>query len=384
MHPFLVLLFALSPAGAESTAGWGTFANAFPLNPCQDGWVACLSGDAAVNPSPLQDSTGLPVRSDMRVGWFDLAPTATFDPFGGLSDYSESPAVAVAPEAPTAQDEAPPSTHTRPVPPPEVRVERAEEPVVPREEVAPQEVALKERAKEKEKEKEKEAPRIEPAPPVVDIDDTPEEGVISILSKPRVAPKGCESLTKLEIPAMQGKLSGTQIECLEGRFSNAAKITDQDMVSRVLINNAYFKGDIAGWAKLVRRHLDEVDRSDPDMALRFARHLSRKGPRSAEATLHWLTVARDNKGLWVGDVHARRVNELHRIEAQTSAKAWAAAAEEYNSAPSEKTKAAADLWRNKAKTLSREWLEFARAAGQDTTVARQLCVSAAGTSEHCN
>ena len=68
----------------------------------------------------------------------------------------------------------------------------------------------------------------------------------------------CSELVKLEPMAMLGKLSDAQTQCLEASLAAAPKMTDKDKISRVLMVNAYSKGDPKTWASLVKRHLDAV------------------------------------------------------------------------------------------------------------------------------
>ncbi len=43
-----------TPAWAQ---GWADFASAFPMFPCQDGWMACRVDGAAVTPDLQKDNT---------------------------------------------------------------------------------------------------------------------------------------------------------------------------------------------------------------------------------------------------------------------------------------------------------------------------------------
>jgi len=62
---------------------------------------------------------------------------------------------------------------------------------------------------------------------------------------------------------------------------------------------------------------------------------------------------------------------------------WKQAEDKHASSPTSDTKARVEDERNKTKVNAREWYEYAKAAGKDTTKALQLCVSAAGTRDYC-
>src|SRR5687768_16988303 len=85
MRLSLLSLLVVTPMALA--AGWSSYDNAFPSNPCQDGWAACLTESGAVGPGTAKDGAGRPLPADMRLGWFDLKPTASFSPFVGLSRY---------------------------------------------------------------------------------------------------------------------------------------------------------------------------------------------------------------------------------------------------------------------------------------------------------
>ena len=196
-----------------------------------------------------------------------------------------------------------------------------------------------------------------------------------------VAP--CGDLLKLEPAAMMGKLTDPQIRCLDDTLRAADKQTTKDKLSRVLMADAWAKGDANRWEAIVRRHLNDIDRSDADLCFKFAKYLSEKGAQYSDETLHWAEVALDNRHAWTGDTHVSRVNSLFKIRAYASAQKWQSLEEKYAREPSEELLGQKDIARNQAKTLAREWLEYAKQAGKDPTMALQMCVSAAGTEEFC-
>jgi len=113
-RPALALSLLIAAGSALAASGWSSYATAFPLLPCADGWAACKVSGGVLTPDLVADSAGNRQPADLRIGWFDLAPTAAFSPFVSLSVYdgppeaaAEEPAVAeVDPEAAKAQAEA--------------------------------------------------------------------------------------------------------------------------------------------------------------------------------------------------------------------------------------------------------------------------------------
>jgi len=183
---------------------------------------------------------------------------------------------------------------------------------------------------------------------------------------------------------MLGKLTPGQSQCLESAFTSAGKQTDKDKISRVLMANAWSKGDTKDWERLVKRHLDQVDQSDPDICYKYAVYLSKQGVGRADGVIHWANVALENRTVWTGQTYQDRVSGLYKLRAAAAQSQWKAAEDAHASNPTDDTAKKVDTARNQTKVFAREWYEYLKAAGKDTTTALQLCVSAAGTKDYCD
>ena len=178
-------------------------------------------------------------------------------------------------------------------------------------------------------------------------------------------------LVELEADASRGALSEETKACLETSYADAKIQTTKGKISRVELVNAYAY-DTKTWAKLVQRHLDEVERSDPNIAYLYAFYLFNRPQPDYEAVIKWDEVAMDRRTEWSGDVLVARTFQLHRARTYAAYEAWKAA--EDKGSPDKE-----DL-RARAKTFAREWLDFAREAGKDTKESEDLCISAASRS----
>lgn len=194
----------------------------------------------------------------------------------------------------------------------------------------------------------------------------------------------CGDLVKLEPSAMMGKLKDAEIRCLDQSLRDAERQTVKDKVSRVLLADAWAKGDEHRWEGIVRRHLTDIDRSDPDMCYKFSTYLLDTAPENMDETMKWADVALENRTRWTGDLHVKRVYALYKLKAMAAQKKWGWLEEKYVMSPTETLLEEKSESRNQAKTLAREWLEYARSSGKDPTLALQLCISAAGTSDFCD
>lgn len=342
-RPAALLLGMLFAAGGAA-AGWDRYAAVFPGFPCADGWSACRTALGPVSAGTWRDARGRPMPADQRLGWFDLAAGPTLSPFAALSDYGvAATAVAVA-GAPVADPAAPAPGTEAPVPTPAEALPAGE---------PAGEDGLVDAA-------------VEPLP----------------VSAPPAA--GCPDLVALEPEAMSGSLSAEVRRCLEGRVQSEPLQTTRDKVSRVLLADAEARNDRAEWERLVRRHLEDIDRSDPDLCFKYAAWLARQGTGRAQSVIRWADVALENKHRWSGETYKSRVNSLLKLRAEAATKLWQAAETEYTTGEhTPENEARANKLRGQAKETAKDWLDYASSVGGDTRTAMALCVSAAGSTAWC-
>ena len=197
-------------------------------------------------------------------------------------------------------------------------------------------------------------------------------------------PADCEDLVALEGAAMMGELTAGLVACLDRRVSSERLQTTKNKVSRLLIVNAESKKDWAAWENLVQRHLEDVDRSDPDLCFRYAVYLHKQGGLDvAEEAIRWAGYALENKQVWEAPEFVKKVNGLHRLRAEAAHRLWVDAEQTHSKNPTPDSDRMAQDYRGIAMSFSREWLDYARAAGQRTEKAYQMCRSAAGAEAFC-
>jgi outer membrane biosynthesis protein TonB len=384
---------AVLSAGTAWAGGWADYKAAFPVFPCQDGWAGCLVEGGALNAELQKDAAGMPVPAGFRVGW-DLKPTSGLSPFVLLSSYAakvaevatEAPPEVVADagaEANNGGDASPPEQpETKPEGQPEVKPDSK-----PVSDAKPAD-ASKPKPNETKPAETKPSGTSEAKPTndtkAADAKAVPESKPADTKTEPGTAnlavDNSCDNLVRLEPSAMLGKLTDGQIACLETAFG-AAKQTDKDKISRVLMGNAYSKGDMKSWEKLIKRHLDEVDQSDPDLCYKYAQFLQKKG--SYDGAIKWANVALERKTVWTGDQFTQRVSALMKIRAAAAQAKWKKLEDENAASPSPEAQTKVDGARNQTKVFAREWYEYAKQSKKDETTALQLCVSAAGTKDYC-
>lgn len=194
----------------------------------------------------------------------------------------------------------------------------------------------------------------------------------------------CDDLVKLEPLAIIGTLTAENQACLETKITLSSKQTERDKVSRVLMANADGNGDINEWMRLTSRHLEEIDRSDPDICFRYALTLSRTGTlEDGDEVMRWIDYALENKQNWEGPTYMARVYNLLRLRAETATRQWIDAEQDYQDERSDDTMALAEEYRGLAKNTAREWLDYAKVSSQSTDRAYALCQAAAGSPNFC-
>ncbi len=190
-------------------------------------------------------------------------------------------------------------------------------------------------------------------------------------------------LVDLEPYATKGALESDQKECLETSYTAAELQTTKDKISRVLLVNAY-AFNTKQWAALVKRHLDEVDRSDPDIAYLYAFYLYNNNKAESDEVISWTEVALERRDTWKGDVYVTRVYGLMRLRAVAANALWELAEKERaEGGSSPEVLERIDGLRNKVKTFSREWVDFAKVSGRSTKAPLALCLSAATRAKAC-
>jgi hypothetical protein len=430
-----LLLSVLLLQGSASAASWTDLAEIFPALPCQDGWAGCVVDGEQLGPDMVQGAEGIPVPSTMRLDWFSLEGTANLSPFVGLSDYPTALAQ-VAPREPTPRPQqaepeprevaqagpaarppdrtGPARDDLRPLPaipdrshdavadvspeptstyePEPVAVEPASVgPRLPPAQILPagtthQDVQPAQVPEpvvvQPEPEPEPEPVRPEPEPEPAQPEPVSNDAVVDVAPVVEID-DSCDDLVALEPAALMGQLSPGQSECLEARIVSTSRMTEKDKVSRVLIMDAETKGNRPQWERLMKRHLEEIDRSDPDLCFKYAIYLSRKGVGRAHGVIRWADYALENKSKWSGSTFVSRVYALLKLKAEGANRIWQAAEEAYVADRSDENEAKAQKYRDLTKVYSREWLDYARASGQDIKNAMALCVSAAGNRTYC-
>ncbi len=200
---------------------------------------------------------------------------------------------------------------------------------------------------------------------------------------PPVATAACQDLLPLEPKAITGELTPDLVACLESRIGEEPLLTTKDKLSRMLMVNADSKGDMAEWTRLAARHLEDFDRSDPDLCFKFALVLSRGDIEDAELVLKWSDYALENKHVWDGPTYMSRVYNLLRLKAETATRIWHDAEDDFIEERTEENEVAAEQARGFAKDVAREWLDYARTSAQPVDRAFVLCESASGNPAFC-
>lgn len=180
-----------------------------------------------------------------------------------------------------------------------------------------------------------------------------------------------------------GQLGVARRKCLESRMNSEPSQTMKNKVSRLLMSDAEARRDQADWERLIKNHLENIDRSDPNLCMKYAIHLSRGGEGKATGVIRWTDYALENKQQWSGTTYTKNVYSLLKLRAQASNKLWQSADQQFVNDRTDENSAKAEKYRGMTKNYALEWLQYATASAQDTKAPMALCVSAAGNKEFC-
>ena len=192
----------------------------------------------------------------------------------------------------------------------------------------------------------------------------------------------CSDLVPLEPKATLGKLPAPTTQCLENRLAASTRQTEKSKISRLLMANA-FATNRTDWERLMKRHLEEIDQSDPDLCYKYSLQLSRKGPGSAYAAIKWADVALENRAVWTGSTYTSKVYSLYKVRTVAAQKIWLDLENKHAANPTDETNEKVKQARDRTKVFAREWYEYAKVADKDTTDALNMCKSAAATKKYC-
>jgi len=209
--------------------------------------------------------------------------------------------------------------------------------------------------------------------PVVVVEQPPPPGL----------PKNCRNLLALEPYALMGQLTVSLKECLEARLKKSEQQTVQNKISRVLMMDAEARRQSLRLEKLMKRHLEEIDRSDPDLCFKYALALSRKGVSHSEEVIRWVGYSLENKQEWTKSTFKKRVFSLFKLRAEMANRLWSSWDAKYIKDRDAESQANAEMWRNNTKQYAKEWLDYAKLSSQRIKRARNLCITAAGTADFC-
>ncbi len=189
-----------------------------------------------------------------------------------------------------------------------------------------------------------------------------------------------DRLKDLESGATKGALVKDEIDCLEKAYAAAEQQTSKNKISRVLLVNAYAYST-KEWARLMERHLAEVDQSDPDLAYLWAIYKYNNGADvHAEEVVKWTETALERRDVWTGNVYVSRVYGLMKLRTLASNVVWQALEARFAAGDDSLD---VETPRNQVKTYAREWVDFAKVSGRNPAEALELCLSAATQAKAC-
>ncbi len=208
---------------------------------------------------------------------------------------------------------------------------------------------------------------------VAQIDDLPSD---EVSFDPQCLPDDMDPI------AESGELTDDQTACLGDSLEVVTSDFDRDRISLVLVADAYARDDMELWEERISRHLEEVDDSNPGLALRYAMHLWLAEEPDAEETARWADVALANRAAWTGDVYNGRVYSAYKFRCAAGQSLWREAEVEKSQSPGESAAMAAAEQKGLTRSCAIDWYQFALDTDQERGLPRRLC-RLAGEKQRC-
>ncbi len=224
------------------------------------------------------------------------------------------------------------------------------------------------------------------AHPFVAFEPEPEETLdeLSAIELTEVT-ADCGDLPRLEPSAMLGRLGEGEIVCLDKAFRSAERQTVKDKIGRLLLQDAWARGEEHRWRGIVERHLDQAGRSDPNLCYLLAYQLLHANPPDEmDEVVYWAEVALENRHVWVGEQHVKKVYALHKTRTLAAQRKWSYLETTNPGSSDADSTLLKEEARGQTKTFAREWLEYAHESGRDPTAPLQVCQAAAGHDDFCS
>jgi hypothetical protein len=351
-RPLALALFALGCASSPAAANtWSDYAELFSDRPCADGWMACVVAGRHHTTESVRRDAKVSAPANARVDFIDLRPTAVFDPFGTLSDYTVLSPTRVRPETSPS-----PASGTRAPREPVGGVSTEVDAAITSPDPVLDAVLLDEDGAGGRDDKVAVTPL---------EDESPSEKVEDYVVDAETT-DGCTDMAHLSALAANGRLDGPSKACLADRIRTSPDHAARDAASRLLIQNAW-KSDRDSWAVLTRQHLESIDSTSAELAYALARHCHREGLHTE--ALRWSELAWTHKTRWSGEAFARRAAALQKLRALSSY-ALLQQVEQEGKSPTDPARREA---LQSARTAARAWRAHLQGGGADDTEALALC-----------
>lgn len=183
--------------------------------------------------------------------------------------------------------------------------------------------------------------------------------------------ESCANLRLLDLEARQGHLDEADIECLVRKWDGASRVARAD-ISKVLMADAYAKGDVPEWERLVEQHVRQVDARDPEVAWTWVNILAHYPDRTA----HLLLAVDDAEAVahqWPDNLRQLRLARIHELRTEGTLRLWKALG------------TTDEAWEKRTRKAAREWslylLDHPSAGSPSRAV--DVCTEAAGEFEWC-
>jgi hypothetical protein len=210
-----------------------------------------------------------------------------------------------------------------------------------------------------------------PSPQATEAKTVPDDPCDAISPRARLA---------MELAGATGSLTPDQLDAAQACVQQGTRQNQREAISRTLLAHhasGVSGGLCASFDDAMGYHLEELDRSDPELLYQWVLHLAhgRRHKGDHRAMLTWTSRGLAARTSWTleGEDFVARVGALQRYRAVAAHTLWSQAEVAYAASSESEDRRAEEHWRGIAKEMTRAWIDHDLAAGNDVHMAQQLC-----------
>ncbi len=192
----------------------------------------------------------------------------------------------------------------------------------------------------------------------------------------------CGDPAALQGAARTGRLSADQRACVDGQLGSTSDRMAREALSRVLIDDAYARGQRGLWVQLVERHLREVDQKDPEICYQYGLHLYQRDHKY-EIAIEWANMALEHEYRWSEETRPGKRYNAFSLRGKAARALMGEAEAQWSKYAGQENRMLLNAAQSKARLYAIEWTKLAKELSRDPVEAIEHCMATGWTREDC-